>query len=147
MIIKTPEQADLQYLAQNLRKSDIDEIAASSGLSAFDCLCESVKNSAETKVVIWNGKPLFIYGVARLGNDGCVWLIGTDAIIDCPFAFVKICRSILAQLKQRYGRLYNFAYAKNKKALKWLNALGATIDSRTVKRGPKNDEFKFFVFK
>jgi hypothetical protein len=147
MITKTaPAPEHLEYLAANLKASDIEEINAASGLEPLECLQASVKISRESYVAVLEGKPCFVYGVEGDRDNYSIWLLGTPEAGKYPLDFMEFCRAELKRLINKYGRLMNIIPEKNLRTVSWLKALGAKIDDAKVKIVNSEDNYRFFMF-
>lgn len=114
----------VEHLAGNLRPSDIDELAASSGAAPLPAIWGSVAVSEMAWVVLADGEPVCIFGGSPTGpaESGCVWMLGTPRM-DEPAVALSICRQFrphLAQLHQRWAVLWNYIDARNAKSMAWL---------------------------
>lgn len=132
LLIRGLKSRDLEYLADNLRNADKQELAAASGdLNFLSRLSVSAELSDSVKVVEAEGVPLLVFGTAAISKDTkAVWLVGTKRINTYSRAMVEEARQVLRHWFEGDSnllRLMNFTYAKNKLHHKWLRALGAEI--------------------
>lgn len=131
-LIRPVKAGDLEYLAENLRNSDKQELAAASGHRNFlSRLSVSAELSESVKVVEAEGVPLLIFGTAAISQDTkAVWLVGTKRVTAYSRAMVEEARRVVRQWFSETPalvRLVNFTYAKNRLHHRWLEALGAVI--------------------
>lgn len=114
----------LLHLAENLRPSDLDEIAATTDRTALATLADSVSVSERVWVILANEEPVCVFGAAptELPGAGSVWMMGTPRMDERAVA-LSICRQFrpyLAELHQLWPILFNFVDARNQKSIEWL---------------------------
>lgn len=118
----------LEVLAENLRPSDLDEIAASSDLDPLMSLTASVAVSDMAWVILSNDIPVAVFGCAPSGhpNSGQVWMMGTPGMDERRTA-ISIARSTVPYLDRMhalYACLWNYIDARNEKSMNWLRWSG-----------------------
>jgi len=116
-------------MAPNLRRSDILEIYASSGMEPLDALLQSIEASDDD--MCWcatlNGLPVAMFGANPLVEEdsvGGIWLLATPGIYYSVKDFMRRCEEYLAIMHTRYEYLTNFVDARNMPTLRWLPRLG-----------------------
>lgn len=107
-----------------LRKIDIDEIAAMTGLSPAVAVSYSIAHSEKGYAVEIDGRLIALFGV----SNGIIWLVATDEINNYPVRFYRMSRKIFHNLRRGYNYLENYVDARNKLSLRWLKWLGFTIE-------------------
>jgi len=118
----------LEVLAENLRPSDLDEIAATSDMDPLLSLTTSVMLSDMAWVITSNDIPVAVFGCAPSGppGSGLVWMMGTP-LMDERRTAISIARSTVPYLRQmhkRYACLWNHIDARNEKSMNWLRWSG-----------------------
>ena len=75
---------DLEFLANNLREADKDEIKAMVGWEPLPALRYALKHSQVCRTgVLSNHEPMVIYGVTSSGHKGLgtIWMLATDGLM------------------------------------------------------------------
>lgn len=127
-------RADVEFLAQHMRRADYDEIMAASGplvRPLADELWLSAETS-ETAVVCYRPgtrTPIALYGVGTCPEHwpgvGFVWMHGTPALArEARADFLRLGRVGLRQLRERYRLLVCFADSRNRLHTRWLRWMG-----------------------
>lgn len=120
-------------LAQNMRKSDAEEVMASGGYTPLQALEESLKISCEAHAMFLHGKLAMIFGVAGApGRPGVIWALGSDVISEHTKAFMQASKAWIEQLKRRYPVLVNAVHSRNKPSLRWVKRLGFTVQEPII---------------
>ncbi len=129
--IEVPTKDDLDYLARNLRQSDVDEVYAATGVRDMRFAVKaSVAVSEESLVGRVDGVPVCVWGVqagSLITRHGIPWLVGTDAVSTYQRAFLRRNKKWVERVRQDYSYLMNFVDVRNDKAIKWLEWLGFAI--------------------
>lgn len=122
--------AHAEALAPRLRACDVEEIAASSGLSPLAALLASIQVSPVAYAVFFESEVMALLGVGAHPSPGVgvVWLLGSDTIDQHPKLFWRDSRPVLAHLCESYEVLINMVDARNERSLRWLRRLGFTVD-------------------
>lgn len=113
-----------------IRQADLLEHDAAVGGSIEDSLRTGLNISTQTWAGEVDGKVICICGVApvqAMPESGAVWLISADEIERAPAQFLRLSRQVLKKMLGLYPHLFNFADARNVKALRWLQWLGFSI--------------------
>lgn len=122
-----PTWERVEYVAQRLRKSDVDEVFNSHAISGEEAVYESWTHSAVCRSIEGdNGKPVAVCGV----NDGLIWLLGTDELFATAShvrQFIRGGKPWINDLVNDWGCLHNWVYSKNRASMRWLRSLGFTI--------------------
>lgn len=128
------QEGDIEYLAENLRLADQQELKASRGqdVSFYRTLTEAVQVSTRTWVMLGkDANPSAVFGVAPvslLHRIGSPWLLGTDALFEQARTLVVRGRWYVARMKELYPEgLHNYVDARNTLSVKWLKRVGFTI--------------------
>ena len=119
---------DLKYVAANLREIDKIEAFYQTGqepLQAlqFTYICSQVNMAIADD----NDQPIGLCGVV---SDGIIWMVATDKLFankKYRIQLIRKGRKWVESLLKKYKVLYNFVYAENDSAIKWLKSLGFTF--------------------
>lgn len=132
LTLKTVALSELRRMP--LRQSDIDEIAATSGLTPEVALTKAVEVSDWWYAVEAPGDGLIaVFGVApsRLGDAlegiGCPWFLATDAFYKHKISSSRLARKWLERMHQDYPVLFQFVDVRHKAALNWVEWLGFDV--------------------
>ena len=118
--------SEINYLVENLRQADYEEILAAGHSNIYLNIYMSVDNS-----ICYAAKAdetlRCIFGVTKPMPDGArvVWLLGTDTLDKHTRIFFFLFKFIADNWIKKYGTLFNHVHGKNKKSLRWLRYLGA----------------------
>jgi len=147
IVIRPVEDADSVYLAQHLRMADVEELYAAYGLGPLEALEFSIASSKGTFVAEHRGRPALIFGVQDLPEEGqgCIWMLGTDAINEFKLSFLRHSGEILHDLCAGFDLVMNYVDARNTASIRWLKAIGATFIVRHEQFGFSNKPFLEFV--
>lgn len=151
-------QADLSFLAKNLRKADVDELQAGHGMTPEQALEVGRKQSSVMKTMFrlrpednkwW---PIAAFGVVpdldavKLGTKaGAVWLVGTPEIFKAPKDFHRQCRKWVKKFHETYETLWNWVDARNARHVAWLMRLGFRFVAVDPNYNGSGKVFLFFV--
>jgi hypothetical protein len=146
--IRSSIGADVDFLTDNLRKEDIEEVQAG-GLTPFGALFQGYAISDPCWTLLDDGgSPIAMVGVCSSPNPslGLVWLLGTRGIEDFSYKFAKYSKPALERLFEEtgYDGLYNYTHAHNELHHRWLRWLGFKF-LRKIDLPPNNQPFYEFV--
>ncbi len=83
------------------------------------------------------GVPFAMFGVGQVANLAYIWCLGTEAVEDNAYDFLKASREWTQRLTKPYGATFNFVHKENHVAIKWLKFCGAVfIGTRTFSTQP-----------
>lgn len=119
--------ADINYLAEHMREEDVAEIFAASGVTPLEALEEGVAASAVAFTLHVEGTVVAIGGVTQDPTDafvGHIWLLGTPAVDEFAFRFLRHSRDLADALNRKWPQLTNWVDSRNRIHLKWLHWLG-----------------------
>ena len=137
---------DVDLFKNQLRKADLLEIDAGSGMTAEEALLEGLSLSQPCYAAYWKDQPLCMFGVVPMNDPtdpqqmGSVWLFGTDLIDTMGLGFLRASRAWFDSLMLKYGALGNAVDARNEVHIKWLEWLGFELLS-PIRMGPYNLPF------
>ena len=126
-IIRKPNKEDVKYFNKYARQADKNEVFLFSGKTIGETLKDIPDVTQNSYVWEVEGKPVSIFGVSSWGDDNIIWLLATDDFEEYKNIFRTDCKKVFEELIKDYNYLYNYVYAKHKKAIRWLKWLGANI--------------------
>lgn len=141
---------DAAVIVAGMRSADREECIAVLGrmpdAASLDRMARRSFNMTTAEV---DGVPAAIYGVNRvciLSFSGIPWLLGTDDILKphAMRALIEHGRRELLRIAADFSDLSNTVSSRNRRAIRWLEYVGFTVDrhSPIVVRG-----VTFFPFK
>ena len=92
-----------------------------------------------------NDEPIGLCGVQ---NDGCIWCVATDDLYSNKkyrIQLIRQGREWVDNLLGSYKILYNYVYAENTSAIKWLKSLGFTFVNYHKEFGLQQKPFYEFL--
>ena len=117
----------VQYVADNMRQSDIDELAKL-GKTPLQALTEGL-NSTECFTLLVNEQPIMIFGMEESGLDSAViWALGTDDVFKHRREFLRQSVKWRDSFLKDYSILFNHVDINNWESIRWLKWLGAKFD-------------------
>lgn len=141
------ESWHIDYVADNLRSADRDELIAAGYDSFREIMARSVELSSYAATAEVDGVPIAIFGLVvsnPLSGRGVPWLLGTDGIMGNSRSFLDKSVQGIEQMKAICPYMENHVHAKNKVSIKWLKWLGFTIGEKfTMESG--EDFYKFYM--
>ena len=137
--IRIANLSNVPSVALDLRKEDKREVMEGFGLNPALALAELVLSNYTVIFYTPDGRTA---GMAGVSNDGCVWMLCTDAIDKFPITFIRQARNWLNTLPHKL--LYNIADIRNIEHLKLLKHLGFKF-LRVIPHGPNNLYFVEFA--
>jgi len=138
----------LEYIGENLRPPDLDEVRASGGGHPVEVLKQSWAASARAWLILdRTGLPVAAFGVApALAPDvGVVWMLGTDGVEMEWVAVARQTKAHLEQMHEDFGVLWNFIDARNELSLQWLLRSGFHLIDADAAHGPEKRLFFEFA--
>lgn len=127
--MRVPTEADIAYVSEHMRRSDILEINAISELSPFEALRQSIKVSdrAFSFVACIDDEPVCIGGCSPSGllsDIGIIWLLGTDKLTCYAKLLTCDCRRGIDIMLDRWPVLTNMIDLRSTQTIRWLKLLG-----------------------
>lgn len=139
-----PAELDhVEELASQVRKADIDEIAAATGMNPITALLMSFSLSTEVYTWMCGDEVAAVFGVAPDPDHfgvGCPWMIGSDLFVRERTFVLKHSRKIIEHFNQRYPLLENYVHPSNTASVRWLRWCGFQFDEAEP-YGPRGDLF------
>ncbi len=137
---------DLRYVADNMREVDRLEALYQTGQEPqqalqFTYMCSKVNMAIADD----NDQPIGLCGVV---HGGVIWMVGTDKLFEnkkYKIQLIRKGREWVESLLKSYDILYNFVYAENDSAIKWLRSLGFTFINYHEKYGIQGKPFYEFL--
>jgi hypothetical protein len=146
--VQRATRADAEYVAYNMRRQDVQEIWDAAHLTPASAMKYSVEKTVFCLSIRVNGVPVGLFGVngvTMLGNNGIVWLLGTDDIKKIGYRFVKHSRKFVKMMNEFYPVIFNYVSIENTVSIAWLKGLGAKFDlARPF--GLEGKLFRYFWF-
>jgi len=71
--------------------------------------------------------PIAMFGVGQLMNTAYIWCLGTEAVKDNAYDFLKSSRKWTQILTKPYGATFNYVHLDNDVSLRWLKFCGASF--------------------
>ncbi len=137
---------DFKFVVENMRLMDKIEALYQSGLSPEDALSYTYLGS-EINMAIANDNDDAV-GLCGVQEDGCIWMVATDELFDNKKSRLQLTRQgrkWVDNLLGSYKILYNYVYAENTSAIKWLRTLGFTFIKLHESYGHQNKPFYEFL--
>ncbi len=140
---------DVNYIADNLRESDMNELIAARGQGIdiheivetawrLSVLCWVAVNDEQEPIMIWGATP-----VDATHGLGSPWLLGTEEIYKYGKVLLHEIPAYVTKLHEKFPCLINRIDARNTKTIKWLQYLGFSVED-PVPHGPYGMPFRFF---
>ena len=125
-----------------IRKEDRLEVACM-GSTPEQSLNRAFETDDVTLTIVDGGDvPIAMLGVGQVIDMAYIWMLGTDAVKDASYDFLKASRKVTQALTKPYGATFNFVHKENRTAIKWLKFCGAKF-TRTLSFN--NEPFYEFI--
>ena len=145
-ILSTATRDFAEHIALHMRVEDQEEIMLSHGATPKEAIDYSYAHSEICDGIEGDdGMPIGLCGVC---SDGTIWMVGTDELTSkrsYRIDLIKKGREWVDSLLKTYNVLYNYVYAENTSAIKWLKALGFTFIKLHPEYGHLKKPFYEFV--
>jgi hypothetical protein len=145
--VRQSTQEDVEYLCDNLRPEDREEVLASHGTTR-EALQTGFDESEEcwTIIVTDTDEIAGIYGLSEYDETMAIpWLLTTPAIKKVWLPFLRGSRKWVEEANQKYPLLTNAVDADYTVAINWLRFVGFTFIKKHEKWGVGNKPFLEFV--
>ncbi len=137
---------DFKYVVDNMRIMDKIEAKYQTGLEPELALSYTFLGSQINMTIADdNDLPIGLCGVIQ---DGCIWMVATDKLFENKKYRIQLIRQgkiWVDNLLESYKILYNYVYAENTSAIKWLKALGFTFVNYHKEYGKEQKPFYEFL--
>lgn len=132
LTFRAPLQEEVDYIADNMRNEDRDEVLAATGRYDMRALLvEALSFSSQRWVALSSGKPVALFGVGPANSKvGVPWMLVTHDVFQTPRAsraLVAKGRWYIQRMLAEYQHLENYVDARNTRAVRWLEHLGFTV--------------------
>ena len=122
-------------VASHLRLEDRREVEEGHGVDSFTSLISKAQEGSCVYFEVPNGKTA---GMAGVEDDGCIWMLTTNAIYDYPLTFARESKRYVERHSNK--TLWNIVDKRNTIHLKLLKFLGFEF-SEEIFHGPNNLPF------
>lgn len=145
LTIRDATYADVEYVADHLRAADAKEIRLYQPLPPEKAVRNSFGISRWTRVVLVDGKPAVIFGLAptALPQMGSPWMVATEAITAIGYKFLRQSCHERDRMKKEYAVLFNQVHRGNEVSIAWLRWLGFVINPKPT--GPRGEFLNFWT--
>jgi hypothetical protein len=129
-------------LVANLRAQDEAEIR-SGGSTPEQALTEAFDKSNEPLAVLFEGRVLAIFGVAKphaISDYGMIWMLGSKEVPKHTKMLLRASKAYVKRELRKTSHLVNYVDAEYQEAVRWLRWLGFTVSPATP-RGPNGELF------
>ena len=137
---------DLRYVADNMRDVDKLEALYQTGQEPRQALQLSYMcSNINMAIADDNDQPIGLCGVV---SGGVIWMVATDKLFENKkyrIQLIRKGRKWVEGLLKKYKVLYNFVYAENDSAIKWLKSLGFTFIKYHEEYGIQGKPFYEFL--
>lgn len=137
-ILTEPSKLALDYICQNLRARDYEEVFATQYEDDPFTLADNTLACGDFQWIAWrDGEPVASIGARPMWpNVWNVWAFGTDRWPEVVLALTRHVRRFMIPALKNFGahRAQCFALETHDDARRWLTSLGA-------QEGPKLDKF------
>ena len=137
---------DLRYVADNMRDVDKLEALYQTGQEPRQALQLSYMcSNVNMAIADDNDHPIGLCGVVQ---GGVIWMVATDKLFENKkyrIQLIRKGRKWVEGLLKKYKVLYNFVYAENDSAIKWLKSLGFTFINYHAEYGIQGKPFYEFL--
>lgn len=123
-------QEHINYVSENMRKQDVDEVWASSRSTPLQALNESVAVSQFSVTVLIGEVPCCIAGLRyydELSDYGSPWLLSSTDMIRHKRILLTESKLVLEEMLSIRSHLENYVHIGNTVSKRWLSYLGFTI--------------------
>ena len=137
---------DLRYVADNMRDVDKLEALYQTGQEPRQALQLSYMcSNVNMAIADDNDQHIGLCGVV---SGGVIWMVATDKLFENKkyrIQLIRKGRKWVEGLLKKYKVLYNFVYAENDSAIKWLKSLGFTFIKYHEEYGIQGKPFYEFL--
>jgi hypothetical protein len=124
-----PSAKDAQYLADNMRQCDIDELKAVSDYTPIEAVLKSIRQSQNEFLyaVYADEKLLCICGCAEnslLSSEARPWLLATNDMAKYNWYLTPTAKEGVRMMLLRWPKLANIVDIRNRISIRWLKSIG-----------------------
>jgi hypothetical protein len=122
-------EGDLEFIAQNLRPSDSEEMAAYGHANPLPALISAASVTGRVHVLRDpHGRPVCLYGLHRTGQGfNSPWMLGTTLIFTNRRDFWLHSQRVIREFDAEGLPMLNHVHRENMPARFWLQRLGFEI--------------------
>jgi hypothetical protein len=130
VVIRPATVDDAAPLMENLRPSDVREVAAYGMSDPLRAATDSIRRSTLCWAALADGELAAVLGVSPvspLQGIGSPWMMGTpvlDRHVKHMLVRAPVC---VERMLDAYPHLANFVYVENRSSIRWLKRLGFTL--------------------
>lgn len=128
--IRKATEEDVEYVIENMRDQDRNEILASHGKFAFTEL-RNAAHDDDSWVGEVDGNIICLFGVAPLSiiaGGGMPWMVSTKGLTKYAKTFLPRSKEWIDGKLEEYGHLSNYVDERNTVAKRWLKWLGFELE-------------------
>lgn len=125
----TPQH--LETLIEEIRPADRAEVEASVGSLRLGVVDAYLRTEHPAVMIGPDGGLVCMYGVAplhSLSSNGAIWLLGTSRMRKYAKRVLHDAKLFIEYAREHYPVLVNYVDARNTESVRWLAALGFTIE-------------------
>jgi len=123
VVVATKEHIEDIY--PTMREADRIEIACMGHEPKESLLTSFEQDDVTLTAIDKDNVPFAMFGVGQVAGMAYIWLLGTDALLDNSYNFIKASRKYVQLFTEPYGCVFNFVHKDNELALRWLRFCGA----------------------
>ncbi len=147
--VRKSEWDDAKKLAPLLRRADRNEMRAVLGANACPeaALRYGIEVSYYPYTGLIDGEVACIFGAVPDAHEhiGSIWLMGSDALSDHPFAFLRRSKPWLARVFPPFTLLWNCVDKRNTLHIRWLRWMGFSFLREIPEYGEQKRPFLEFA--
>jgi len=131
VVVRDSIVSDIKPIAEDMRKSDVEEILASHNRKPIESLAAGYAESTMCFTVERKGVPCAMFGIVPktlLGERANIWLLASNDFCKCHLKIVRHSKLFIRYMLEHYQCLENYIDARNKTSINWLRHCGAQID-------------------
>lgn len=152
--VRPSKAQDVFDLAPRLREGDLNELKASSGITAEQALQQGfIISDIPMTIIGRDGETVVaMFGVTNIPSmnfkQGVVWLLGSDGLGDIGLKFARECKQWVDTLQDQYDILWNVVDKRNELHIRWLTWCGFQFMREIPEAGVESKPFyEFFKIK
>jgi hypothetical protein len=148
--VRPSSVGDPALLAPHLREADVEELAAASHRSPQDVLSLGFTLGRPCRTFVGDtGNVIAMFGVTPMPTDspvkyGVVWCLTTPELFKKKMYFMRHCREEMKEVCKGYDKVLNFVYYKNTRHIRWIKAMGFTMEDKPRPFGWQELPFYYF---
>lgn len=146
--VRNSHKDDIDYLSENLREQDVQELYAQGGLTPKIALGLSMVLAKRCKTICDpTGTPIGVFGVSDTHTVGLgsIWMMATPDLLKHQRQFLRECREGISEISKGYSCVFNYTDARNTVHHRWLKWCGFTFIKEHENFGQDSEPFYEFV--